>query len=467
MPNNDLPKLNPDNNGNNNPNPEMPRQSENNQNKPVIEIPQEYYEKIRQEKAQQAQQEQDYFKEREENREANKKLTAIVIETILNCAIALISFHIAYNQKDIAIFAIPIIAIIGTLVASLKNKKESTFHISVLIGGMVAAVISYVLCIAKEDTAEYWMHIAISCAVAAFASYVVCAMLHNLIANKEKNGAIAYVGFVVIVAAMIGVPYYFYQKNPEEIYKTIFMKTTEVKAETEEEFVLKTLKNRYGIDFECINDKVKVNVQNGRKIKQRTCYLPSNKEVTFVVHNIVYNEFENKYIVTDNYLDILSLNDYRIERSQNIREMLNAQEVNFYLYPKENCTFIGDCAAVKEYYDNLETETNIDRQYQVSSSLNYEKYTTMNGIDIVNDIKPKVVISIVMKLEENTADFSGIIDKVLDYLNRSQINNANGYQITIYNLDENVTQTQKKVWEVTGTASQDGKFSNPQVVTKK
>ena len=467
MPNNELPNLN---NGEN--------QSSNNQmnNQPggitppgggihyeKIEIPQEYYNKLDQEKHEKEMQEQQAIINDQESREANKRLAGIGIASIFNGVVTLALLHTAFEMKDIALFAIPIVFIIGTIFSSLKSKKESTYHTSVLVGGMFAAVVSYVLCLTKEETSEYWMHYAIGCAISGFVGFLVCSIIHNVITNRENIKAVGYVGIVLFFAALIGVPYYFYQKNPEEIYRQIFMKTTEVKAETEFEFITKTLKNRYNIDFQCQSTKYKTDVQKGRKISQRTCNPTNDLEKEITVFSLAYNEGENQYIVTENYLDILKFNDFRTTHATAILNNVSATKVNFYMYPKENCSFIGDCAECDEYYENYENEIDVDKRYAASSKVDYSKYLNMDAKNILNDGEFKYVINIVGAYTDLT-DTSKIVDNVLTYLNNQGLKNKYGYQISIYKSENNNGETEKLIYKVKGEASGDQTFKDPKVV---
>ena len=454
MPNNDLPKMNPEEDNNQN----------NNQQSPIIEIPQEYYEKLRQEEEEKAMIEQQEIAMNEENAEANQKLATIAIFALFNAVLILALFHLAYNVKDLAILAIPVIPILGTICFSIKNKKESVFHTSVLIGGMLAAVLAYILCLVRKDTSEYWMHVAISCAIGAFVSFLVCSIIHAVITNAKEIKALGYIGIILFFAALVGIPYYFYNKNPEEIYKMIFRKTTEVKAETEFEFITKTLKNRYGIDFECQSTKYKTDVQKGRKISQRTCNPKTDVETKVTVLSLAYNEGANQYIVTDDYLDIVKLNDFRNNHAKAILDLTSATKVNLYIYPKENCKFIGDCAECDEYFANYENEMDVDKQYDGSSKADYSSYLNMDAKDIVNSNEFKYVINVVGKYS-NINDPSSIIDNVLSYLSRQGLKNTYGYQITVYETDD-AGDTQKEIYKVTGEGTNDTTFANPKVVEK-
>ena len=431
-----------------------------------IEIPQEYYDQKAQAESDRIEKERQYEIELQESKEANKRLSSIAFSSLLSAIIIFVGFYISYQVKDIAMLAIPVVLVIITIMSSLKSKKESVYHTSVLVGGMCAAVLAYVMCLLKESTSEYWMHFAISCAIAGSVGYIICSIIHAVIANRENIKALGYIGILLFFVAIIGGPYYFYKKNPEEIYKFIFMKTTEVKAETEFEFIVKTLKNRYGIDFECQTTRVKTNVQKGRRLSQRICTPKDNAEQEVIVQSLAYNEGANQYIIIDNYLDVVKLNDFRLNHATNIMKQVGGTKTNFYIYPKENCTFIGDCAECDEYYANYANEIDVNKQYAASSKINYENYLNQDAKEIINNGEFKYVIAITGVYDANTTNLDGIIENTLSYLNSQGLKNKYGYVISI-NTSSDGGDTQKEIYKVTGEASSDQTFKDPKVVVKK
>ena len=450
---NELPKIN-----NEVSNPVVEPVTEPAQQK--IEIPQEYYQKLEQERHEKAMQEQQEAIAEQENKEANQMLSKVAIWTLIFTFIFFISIYSALKFIDLAIFAPVILAIFLSVPASIKDKKESTRHTSILVGGMLTAVVAYVIGMARKDEADFWMHFAIMSAIIAFITYAICAIIHIIIANRESIKALGIIGIILFFAALIGLPYYFYQKNPEEIYKTIFMKTTEVKAETEFEFITKTMKNRYGTDFECQNKKVKTNVQKGRKITERTCVPVKDKDSKVTVKSLTYNEENNQYIVMDNYLDILKLNEYKKSIATNILKSTGTLSVNIFVYPEKNCTFLGDCTECDEYYAHYDDETNPDNQYKNSSTANYEKYTSMSAKDIINDGKYKYIITVVGSFNE-LADYMSLSNTVLAELNKEGLQNKYGFEITFFTTNDGGV-TQKQVYKVKGETADDLTFKNPQ-----
>jgi len=424
-----------------------------------IEIPQEYYQKLEQERHEKAMIEQQEAIAAKENKEANQMLSKVAVWTMMFTFIFLISIYAALKIKDLVIFAPLIIAVILSIPASIKDKKESTRHTSILVGGMLTAVIAYILGMVRKDEADFWMHFAIMSAIISFITYAICAIIHTIIANRENIKALGTIGIILFFVALIGVPYYFYQKNPEEIYRKIFLKTTEVKAETEFEYITKTLKNRYNVDFDCQNKKVKTNVQKGRKITERTCVPSTNKDYKVTVKSLTYNEEENQYIVMDNYLDILKFNEYKKSIATNILSATGAMSVNLFVYPEKNCSFLGDCTECDEYFKRYDDEMDPNNQFKISSTANYEKYVGMSAKDIINDGKYKYIITVVGNFAE-TEDYLEKANLILQELNKDGLQNKYGFEITFF-ITRDGGVTQRQIYKVKGEALEDLQFRNP------
>jgi len=453
--NNNLPKLNPEEQPNNQPaQPEPPKN-------PIIEIPQEYYDKINQERQEKEEQERQEAIEHANQAETNKKTTTVLVQAIINCLIFFICFYLALNKIDLAIFGGPVIAAILSIFFAIKDKKENNYHTAVLIGGMLTAVIAYVLGLVQGDKADYWMHFALCNAIIAFVSFIVCSIINAVVTNGKEIKALGMIGIVLFFVALVGVPYYFYQKNPEENYKKIFLKTTEVKAETEADFIVKTLKNRYDADFDCQTKQIKVDAYKGRRISQRTCSLVSDREIKITVKSLAYNEGSNQYIIIDNYLDIVKLNDFRVKYATGILNKVGASKVDFFIYPKENCTFIGDCAQSQEYFANYKKEVDVELQYKASSSIDYAKFLSMEAKDIVNNSEFQYVLNVVGPYGDENK-YQEIINNILDYLNKEGLKNNSGFEITLFQTLNG--DSQRKVYKVKGKTNDDKSFKDAQVI---
>ena len=112
-----------------------------------------------------------------------------------------------------------------------------------------------------------------------------------------------------------------------------------------------------------------------------------NDNLVFVT-TTAFNEGATQYTVTDNFLDILYFNEIKAEIAKKIQNVTSATEVVVYLFPKENCTFIGDCADCDEYYASYKKENDSANRYKVSSKLDYSKVIGLSNEEFIkNHIK--------------------------------------------------------------------------------
>lgn len=184
-----------------------------------------------------------------------------------------------------------------------------------------------------------------------------------------------------------------------------------------------------------------------------------------MVQSIAYNEGNNQYVVTDNYMDILFLNKVKENLTTEISNITNNSAVTLSLYPEKNCTFIGDCADCDEYYDSYEQEINIDNQFKNSTELNMTNYLNQNHKDFVNNSNFKYIFEITGQFAPETTNYSFVIDTILNKLNQLGYKNNYGYIITLNNnVSNNGFQLEKVVYQVKGEESDDKTFKNPIVV---
>ena len=135
-------------------------------------------------------------------------------------------------------------------------------------------------------------------------------------------------------------------------------------------------------------------VRSAKKYSTRDAIRYKKNRNEIEVKSIAYNEGKNEYIVIDNYIDVLYLNPTKNYLMSDLKALTHSNKVVVYLYPEENCTFIGDCAQCNEYVENLEKETNIDNQFDVSVKLNLTKELTNNSKDYINNHNYKFIIEI-------------------------------------------------------------------------
>jgi len=174
---------------------------------------------------------------------------------------------------------------------------------------------------------------------------------------------------------------------------------------------------------------------------------------------------EDHYIIKDDYMDVLKLNNARQTISQDILDYVAASEVSTYLYPETGCRFIGDCAECEEYYATYQEDEEFSNQYDFSKNLNLSKYLSMNTTSFINEYKFKFIINISISntLYIDNSSYDNIIDKTLTTLNNLGLKNTYGYYISIYDYDKS-NDIKKEVYKVKGDKSSDGTFKDPVVV---
>ena len=454
--NNDMPK--PVNSN------DMPKPANSNdEKKPIIEIPQAYYDRLA------AEQKEKYFTEQEEKikiqeKTKNKKIINKLILLILVNAILIFGFlYSMINFNSIIIIAIPIYLVIFAIYGALKNKNNSDQPLASLIGGMLVAVITFVISVIKEDEVDLWTYYAIASAIVGFLGFLISNIITKIFTDRKNIKALSTIGIVLFFAALIGVPFYLYKKFPEEFYKIVFLKQTEVHAETEEEFIIKTLRNRYNVEFTCDKSTVKHQIdQYSQKITQRECKDPNNR-VT-IVKSTTYNESENQFVITEDYIDQLYLKDLKENILKAIENSTSITDARIYLYPEKNCTFIGDCVKCDEYFESYEEENNFDNQFKNSTQLNLSKYLNKNAIEFVNEFKFKYIITILGTYNETT-DFNAILNNLLSNLNNMGLKNTYGYNITISSYDESRLY-EEELFEAKGQRTDDLTFKDPEIIEK-
>ncbi len=453
------------NENNNNPfNNDMPKPiNSNEEKKPIIEIPQAYYDKVA------AEQHEKFLKEQEEKEQMQKRLAnkgslnKLISLVIVN---ALLIFGLLYsmiNFNSLIIIGIPVYIVILAIIEVVRSKNNSDQPLANLIGGMLVAVVTFVISMVRESEMDLWTYYAIASAIISFLGFLISTIITKIFTDFKSIKALSAVGIILFFALIIGGPFYFYKKYPEEFFKIVFLKQTEVHAETEEEFILKTLKNRYSVEFTCNNEKVRHYInQYSQKITKRTCYDSSQREVN--VFSTTYNESENQFIISDDYMDIIYLTEFKTKLSNTLKSNTGANSVKLYLYPEKNCTFVGDCAECDEYFESYDEENDFSNQFNNSTQLNLSNYLNKNVLDFVNDYKFKYIINVLGNYTE-TSDFNAIINTVLTSLNSSGLKNNYGYDIKI--TDENTLQGYELIrYEVKGQKTDDGVFKDPVVVEK-
>lgn len=373
---------------------------------------------------------------------------------------AIVIFGSAYatvNFKDLAIAIIPIYIVIGSLIFAIKDKINSNFPNGLLLGGLITAIFTFVLSIVNEEEQSLWTYYAIISGASAIIGLMTSSIITKIIGDTKNTKGVHILGALIYFAAIVAIPMYIYKTYPETFYKYVLHKENKIVAETEDEFVLKTLKNRYGIEFTC--GKAKHGLDENRiRVTTRTC--TDSKTNTITVRSTAYDEANVLYIVEDNYLDILYLSSIK-EKIQKELSNVTGASVVAYLYPKTGCSFVGDCYDSEEYNKIYAEETNRDNKYKKSSTYKFDKYIGVNPLDFVNDYEFKYFIEITGSYSGViSSNYDSIINTVLSSLNNSGFKNTSGYEIIIKNRIEDL---KLPVYKVVGEASSNG-FTNPKIV---
>lgn len=436
--------------------------------KPIIEIPQEYYDKLAAEKAQKEQEALAHEQAKASAAEAKSFFGKTILLIFVNAFAIFFLIRSYLTSSEKIIFLIPVYVIAMAIIQALVDKKESLQPISIMIGGMGVAVVSFLLSAVDSKQVDMWSYYAIASAIVAFVGLIITSMITKVIADRQSVKALQSVGMIIFVIALIGVPYYLYQRDPETAYRLIFQKKAEVKAETEDEYIVKTLNNRYNSKFICDESSINNSVdQNNRRINTRLCYNESAlnslsineqdihsrmedlKDYAINVTSITYNQSKTQYIVQDDYMDVILLRNFEKKITDTIAQKLSAKKVILYLYPHENCSFIGNCAGNADYYANMKKETDAENQFNNSSKIDLSKYTSMNDKDFVNEYEFKYIFTIT-SANFNTEDtYQPAINQVLTELDNLGLKNTYGYVINLYNTSLD-NQFPMKVYEKEG-----------------
>ena len=409
----------------------------------------------------------------EQNNTNNNNSSKLIIYAILNAIIIFILNYSWVNHNKYIAFALPVYVVIFGFITAIKYQKSNDFPTSLLLGGVLCGIITFLISIKAEDS-ELYTHYAISSAACGILGYTLAAVINGLITNKQKTG-VQILGSLIYFAALIGVPYYINKKYPNIINNYVLYHRTEIIAKTENEFITETLKNRYGIKFVCGKDISNVKGfendrdivgetsqidQDNRLLTVRKCIDENN--VQFDAISIEYNKSKIQYIVEDTYFEITKMEVEKENIIKLIKGAISVESVKVYMYPKKNCHFIGDCIDTDEYFEIYETENNFNNLYENSKSIDLRKYVSDSSKDFINNFGFKYQIFVYGKyqgMDEGSA--FALVESIISTLNDNNYKNNNGYEIII--IDTSNKDLQRKVLSVKGEASTNKYFENPQI----
>lgn len=466
----DLPRINE-----NNENNLEAIQTHDSGNKPMIEIPQSYYDKLAKEQLDKLEEEKRQQEMKAETRDALNETGKLLTFAILNAFVIFGLFYFAFNRVTWALLGIPVVIFVFTVLCAKKEKDKSAYPSTVMVGGMLVAIVTFILSMVQDDKNDIWMTYTVLAALVGFLGMFGSNIITKVMIDIKSVSALKGIGYILYFVLIIGGPVYMLKYHREEVYRYLFGQQVEVNAETEEEFVLKTLKTRYGVEFKCgiyatENDKINKKITYGkhklqmdqfnRKYTERICRDSQNRDV--LVQAKTYNESEVKYIVIDDYIDVLMLDENKEKIVKDIQGVTNAQNVLVYMYPKEHCTFYGDCVDVDDYFTNYENETNVDKQYKVSTELNFTKEIGNSSLEYINGHSFKYVLKVTGNYSGMNSNYAGIIHSILTRLNAMGYKNTYGYEITLLAAQNSVAgETEQVVYKVKGESNQEQVFKDP------
>ena len=390
----------------------------------------------------------------------------LILAAIINALAIFGIVHAYLNINNMIIFALPAFIIVFTIIFAIKQKKQSAYPQGVLVGGILAAIAAFGLSILKVEQSDLYMYYTIVAVAVGILGIILSSIITSLLTDMKNIKALKAIGYILVIGAYIGAPYYLYKTYPEELYKYVFFEQIEVVAETEDEYIVKTLKNRYGENFTCDNTKVKHAIdQKKQRMTIRTC--TSQNNLTITVQSFEYEPSLVQYTIIDDYLDKRYFNQLKEELETKIIQTTMANSIQISLYSSENCNLVADCVDCEEYLKNKNEINNRKKMYETSTKLNFQKDLTINSIDFANKGEYKYIITINGNYAgyQSTA-FDDIINKTLNTLNDYGVKNNYGYEITIKSgqlLGDNETYN-TEVYKVKGNSSDDKTFKDPTIV---
>ena len=415
-----------------------------------IEIPQEYYDKLNKEKEERLQ----ALAKKEEEHQATTQAGGTIFLIFLSFIVCGFLLYGMNNIDKLLIIGLPVYTILGSIVSGKTHKEDSKFGTSILISGMIGALICFILAMRDRNNSDITIYYAYAFFAVAFVGYVLSIVIIKLLFNKDVK-ALGKIFFVLVIAAILGVPYYFYSNNKADFIETVFLGKNgkEIVAESEKDYIERILKNRYGYGFTC-EDKKKNYIDDltHRRLSIRRCN--SDASINLEVMSLFYDEDKKLYIVRDSYLDDSYINPFREELQTELNNALGSTSVKVGFYPDNKCYFIGDC----DNNSNYEKEIELDNLYNYSSALKLQEYVGIDTVEFFN----KYSFNYEIIVRGNYSDAENFEDKtniIIDYLEQKGIKNKKGFTIAFRDI-----AIKSDVYKVSGKADSNGSFRNYQIV---
>ncbi len=429
--------------------------------KPIIEIPQEYYDKIAAEQKAKKEAEDKLIQDKIETKKNSVESGKLISEIIVNLIIFIGLLFLTMKVTKYAIIGIPIYIVVAAIIGVMTNKKDSNSPVAIAAAGIGIAVVTFLLSGIQSSKMDFWTYFAIMGAIIGIAGGILSKIITTIMTDSKNIKGFQALGMILFFVIIIGGPILAYKKFPEKFYQVLFYDRTVIVAENEDDYLFKALTARYGEKFNCDESTKKYHInEHNQKLSEIMC---SDKEKhEFVARAVSYNEGNKEYTVIDNYIDITLLKEPKEQISKGLVADLNAKSATVLFYPKENCTFVGDCAPCDEYYKRYKTEVDVDNQYKVSKNLNLKQYLSMDSKEFINEYGFKFVITITSPYDKDYS-FTNDVNTVLKYLNSNGYKNKYGYIIVFMDLDP-VSGTMSEVYKVTGKTNNENSFKEPKVV---
>lgn len=388
-------------------------------------------------------------------------LTKKVIPMIIINAIVIFAlFYFTVNKNTLISAGVPIYIILGSIIFAILDKKKSEFPTSVVIGGMVSAVVCFVVSMLYEKQMDLWTYYTAACALTGIIGLMISNIVTSLLTNIKNIKALQTIGYLIVFALIFGGPYLAYKKWPTEFNQYIFYQQNEVVAETYEEYVTKTLKARYNVEFNCdFQNKSYHKTEKNEIMTTLTCKT-SVIDTPINIRTIPYNESKVQYTIIDDFLEQVYLKEIKTLISNKVKQSTGATSVITYLYPKDKCIFAGDCADCEDYYDNYSKINDPKNRYEISSSINVSKYMGLSTEDFItkfiNENEYKVILNIKGAYDKDYTDFKTLQQKTLTGLNELKLKNTYGYEINFF--DTSKTSFETKVNNTIGKTNDTKEF---------
>lgn len=388
-------------------------------------------------------------------------LTKKVIPMIIINAIVIFAlFYFTVNKNTLISAGVPIYIILGSIIFAILDKKKSEFPTSVVIGGMVSAVVCFVVSMLYEEQMDLWTYYTAACALTGIIGLMISNIVTSLLTNIKNIKALQTIGYLIVFALIFGGPYLAYKKWPTEFNQYIFYQQNEVVAETYEEYVTKTLKARYNVEFNCdFQNKSYHKTEKNEIMTTLTCKT-SVIDTPINIRTIPYNESKVQYTIIDDFLEQVYLKEIKTLISNKVKQSTGATSVITYLYPKDKCIFAGDCADCEDYYDNYSKINDTKNRYEISSSINVSKYMGLSTEDFItkfiNENEYKVILNIKGAYDKDYTDFKTLQQKTLTGLNELKLKNTYGYEINFF--DTSKTSFETKVNNTIGKTNDTKEF---------